>query len=88
MINYSQGLTVDSLSYKNVSLMLQQAAEITGGIAISVDNFQDFTEALQRFVFIDDFKDCFDRPKFEQNVDHRALCFCHQKIVNTGFACS
>ncbi|KAJ1884336.1 RNA polymerase II transcription factor B subunit 4 [Kickxella alabastrina] len=72
------------------SVFLQQAAEISGGNYLRVDTARG--ESLLQTLLFTCLADHYTReilyfPGNEQ-IDFRATCFCHKKVVDIGFVCS
>ncbi|KAG0263122.1 RNA polymerase II transcription factor B subunit 4 [Actinomortierella ambigua] len=70
------------------AVFLQQASHITGGIYIRLDDPHGLLQFLM-FSFLPDVysRDYLYLPGQDQ-VDFRAACFCHKKIVDIGYVCS
>ncbi|KAI9026289.1 RNA polymerase II transcription factor B subunit 4 [Hyaloraphidium curvatum] len=69
------------------SSMLQQAASISNGVYLRCSA----EEALQKLLFAylpDHYSRGYLRPIGNRNVDFRAACFCHRKVIDVGFVCS
>ncbi|KAG2181876.1 hypothetical protein INT44_008692 [Umbelopsis vinacea] len=67
---------------------LQQASHITGGVYLDVENPQ----ALLQYLLFSFLPERYARnyiclPNKEQ-VDFRAACFCHKRIIDIGYVCS
>lgn len=89
------GIAIDVLTLASASTFLQQAADATGGIHLSLISPTSHAGLLQTLMlgFLPD-------PTARQNlispsqtsgaggVDFRAACFCHRRIVDVGFVCS
>lgn len=83
-----QNVVVDSCVLGKVSSLLQQAADITGGICFNVPSLAALTQYLM-WVFL-------PRPGLRhklslppsEHVDYRAACFCHRNLIDVGFVCS
>jgi len=83
-----QNVVIDSCVLGNVSSLLQQAADITGGISFKAPDLAGLTQYLM-WVFL-------PRPSLRQKlslpppeeVDYRAACFCHRNLIDVGFVCS
>ncbi|KAJ2961600.1 hypothetical protein NQZ79_g3178 [Umbelopsis isabellina] len=67
---------------------LQQAAHITGGVYLDVENPQALLQYLL-FSFLPEryARNYLNLPNKEQ-VDFRAACFCHKRIIDIGYVCS
>lgn len=81
-------VAIDTLSLSGDATFLQQASFNTGGTFLAASNPQGLltylmfgliadTEARQSLV-----------PPTQDKVDFRAACFCHGKVIDTGFVCS
>ncbi|KAJ2823007.1 RNA polymerase II transcription factor B subunit 4 [Coemansia erecta] len=72
------------------SVFLQQAADITGGNYLSVDTNSE-ASLLQTLMFTclpDHYtRGILNAPGNEQ-IDFRATCFCHKRVVDVGYVCS
>ncbi|KAI3324006.1 transcription factor Tfb4 [Xylariaceae sp. AK1471] len=82
-------IPIDTLSLYDAPTFLQQAAFISGGIFISaVSNPRGLLSYLM-FGFLADVeaRKSLVTPT-QDSVDFRAACFCHRKVVDTGFICS
>ncbi|KAI7870043.1 TFIIH subunit Tfb4/p34 [Spinellus fusiger] len=83
------GIPVDVCKiYGEETAFLQQASTITGGVYVRVDNTQALLQYLM-FAFLPEryARNYLNLPNQDQ-VDFRAACFCHKKIVDIGFVCS
>ncbi|KAI8149159.1 TFIIH subunit Tfb4/p34 [Fennellomyces sp. T-0311] len=83
------GIPVDVCKvYGEETAFLQQAANITGGIYVKVENPQSLLQYLM-FAFLPEryARNFLNLPNQDQ-VDFRAACFCHKKIVDIGYVCS
>ncbi|KAI9021642.1 TFIIH subunit Tfb4/p34 [Phycomyces nitens] len=74
--------------YGEETAFLQQASNITGGVYVKVDNSQALLQYLM-FAFLPEryARNYLNLPNQDQ-VDFRAACFCHKKIVDIGYVCS
>eukprot|EP00732_Lithocolla_globosa_P002017 Lithocolla_globosa_v1_NODE_1181_length_2804_cov_32.701346.p1 type:complete len:281 gc:universal NODE_1181_length_2804_cov_32.701346:2739-1897(-) len=71
------------------STFLQQAAYITQGIYIRPDSTDTlFQQLLSLFVIDRHNRQFFKMPHSLQEVDFRAACFCHKRIIDVGLVCS
>ena len=84
-----QRLAIDVLALTpRSSSFLQQAADATHGIYMPLEHphgllqtlFQAFLPSLPSRAFL--------IPPGQVDVDFRAACFCHRKVVDVGFVCS
>ncbi|KAG0167965.1 RNA polymerase II transcription factor B subunit 4 [Apophysomyces sp. BC1015] len=83
------GIPVDVCKvYGEETAFLQQASNITGGVYARVDNPQALLQYLM-FAFLPEryARNFLNLPNQDQ-VDFRAACFCHKKIVDIGYVCS
>jgi transcription initiation factor TFIIH subunit 3 len=67
---------------------LQQASNITGGVYVKVENPQALLEYLMMAFLPDRYSRNYLNLPSQDQVDFRAACFCHKKIVDIGFVCS
>lgn len=72
------------------SNMLQQAADLTGGIYSRLENLVDIETVLFTAFLVD--KDQRDEEAAVLRrfvpIDYRATCVCHKKLIETGVVCS
>jgi len=70
------------------SVFLQQAAHITGGLFVQVPNLLALLPTLMS-VFLPDrhMRKLLVLPQ-KHNIDFRASCFCHKRLIDIGFVCS
>lgn len=88
-------IPIDILKLAGDTIFLQQAADATSGIYISLDSDTSRAGLLQYLMFAY-LPDQAARQHLivpgaaegEGGVDFRAACFCHRKIVDIGFVCS
>ncbi|KAI9492707.1 TFIIH subunit Tfb4/p34 [Zychaea mexicana] len=74
--------------YGEETAFLQQAANITGGIYVKVEDAQSLLQYLM-FAFLPErYARKFLNLPNEDQVDFRAACFCHKRIVDIGYVCS
>jgi len=67
---------------------LQQASHITGGIYYKPKKQAALLQYLTNIFLADGFARKFMNMPVQSNVDLRAACFCHKKVIQTGFVCS
>ncbi|KAI5860409.1 transcription factor Tfb4 [Durotheca rogersii] len=85
---------VDTLSLRGSPAFLQQAAFITGGTFVSTaDGDSAGPRGLLAYLMFGLLADAGARRAFfvsptQDSVDFRAACFCHRRVVDTGFVCS
>ncbi|KAI5815502.1 TFIIH subunit Tfb4/p34 [Pyronema omphalodes] len=79
---------VDICKIAGDTVFLQQASDATGGVYMQLEH----PEALLQYLLTAFIADPATRrhlvPPSQVNVDFRAACFCHKKIVDIGFVCS
>ncbi|KXJ29229.1 General transcription factor IIH subunit 3 [Exaiptasia diaphana] len=79
---------IDSCSLHQSSGFLQQAADVTGGVYLKID---ETLSLLQHLLWLylpgHHTRDMLVLPS-SQDIDYRAACFCHRKLVDIGFVCS
>ncbi|KAI1816621.1 TFIIH subunit Tfb4/p34 [Poronia punctata] len=82
-------IPIDTLSLYGDPTFLQQAAFITGGIFLSAASNPRGLLSYLMFGFLSDTQ---ARKSLivptQDSVDFRAACFCHRKVVDTGYVCS
>jgi len=83
-----QNVIVDSCVLGKPSSLLQQAADITGGISLKAPSLAGLTQYLM-WVFLPRpaLRSKLSLPPSEQ-IDYRAACFCHRNLIDVGFVCS
>jgi len=82
------GVPVDTCMVDRESGLLQQGADITGGLYLKVPNLDSLFQFLS-WVFLPDvdMRSQLGMPAGAK-VDYRAACFCHRNLVDIGFVCS
>ncbi|KAJ2600874.1 RNA polymerase II transcription factor B subunit 4 [Coemansia sp. RSA 1721] len=72
----------------NDSVFLQQAADISGGTYLKLNTGDSLLQTLM-FTFLADHytREIMFMPGNEQ-IDFRATCFCHKRVIDIGFVCS
>ncbi|ORY95875.1 TFIIH subunit Tfb4/p34 [Syncephalastrum racemosum] len=83
------GIPVDVCKiYGEETAFLQQASNITGGVYVTLSNSQALLQNLM-FAFLPEryARNFLNLPNQDQ-VDFRAACFCHKKVVDIGYVCS
>ena len=68
--------------------LLQQAADATGGTYISLSHPQGLLQYLLFAYLPDATSRKYLIAPTEREVDFRAACFCHRRVVDIGFVCS
>ncbi|KTW28838.1 hypothetical protein T552_01467 [Pneumocystis carinii B80] len=81
-------IPIDVCKIGKDTVFLQQASDATKGIYLHLDKPKSLLQYLM-MVFLPDQKvrQYLVLP-FQLNVDFRAACFCHKKIVDIGYVCS
>ncbi|KAI7902307.1 TFIIH subunit Tfb4/p34 [Cokeromyces recurvatus] len=74
--------------YGDETGFLQQASNITGGVYVRVENPHALLEYLMMAFLPDRYSRNYLNLPSQDQVDFRAACFCHKKIVDIGFVCS
>jgi transcription initiation factor TFIIH subunit 3 len=74
--------------YGEETAFLQQASNITGGVYVKVENPQALLEYMMMAFLPDRYSRNYLTLPSQDQVDFRAACFCHKKIVDIGFVCS
>ncbi|CAO3607720.1 unnamed protein product [Cunninghamella blakesleeana] len=83
------GIPVDVCKiFGQESAFLQQAANITGGVYIKVDNSQALLQYLMFSFLPERYARNFLKLPSQDQVDFRAACFCHKNIVDIGYVCT
>ena len=86
-------IAIDVLSLHGQATFLQQAAHITRGTFVSG---AEHPQGLLTYLLMGfgggsasrDAANAFVQPVGSEGVDFRGACFCHRRIVDTGFVCS
>ena len=85
------GVPVDTCMMDRESGLLQQGADITGGLYVKVPNIDSLFQFLS-WIFLPDVGQGGLRSQLGMpttaKVDYRAACFCHRNLVDIGFVCS
>eukprot|EP00095_Tigriopus_kingsejongensis_P011578 maker-scaffold297_size217559-snap-gene-0.27 protein:Tk11578 transcript:maker-scaffold297_size217559-snap-gene-0.27-mRNA-1 annotation:"general transcription factor iih subunit 3" len=84
------GVVIDTCMLEKDAGLLQQGADITGGVYRKVDS-RHFPALLQflTWIFLPDtrLREALSLPSMDR-VDYRAACFCHRNLIDIGFVCS
>ncbi|EYC33061.1 hypothetical protein Y032_0002g580 [Ancylostoma ceylanicum] len=82
------GICVDVVSLVESSPLLQQAADITGGIFLQVEQPSRLLSSMMTHLLGDpSSRSLFPHPTLKE-VDYRASCACHHELVSSGWVCS
>ncbi|EMC91652.1 hypothetical protein BAUCODRAFT_300256 [Baudoinia panamericana UAMH 10762] len=83
---------IDVLKLAGDPVFLQQAADTTGGIYMSLSTSTARAGLLQYLMFAylmdQTARNHLIAPGEGEGVDFRAACFCHKRVVDIGFVCS
>lgn len=82
------GVPIDACILERDSGLLQQGADITGGLYVRVDRLDSLVQFLI-WLFLPEtpLRKKLGLPA-PTKVDYRAACFCHRQLVDVGFVCS
>lgn len=81
-------IAIDTMSLSGNSTFLQQACFNTNGIFLEVSHPKGLLSYLMFGLITDtEARNALITPTHD-TVDFRAACFCHGKVVDTGFVCS
>ncbi|KAI9158657.1 RNA polymerase II transcription factor B subunit 4 [Paramyrothecium foliicola] len=81
-------VAIDTLALAGEPTFLQQACFNTNGTFLVAENLQGFLTYLMFGLIADtEARESLIAPTHD-SVDFRAACFCHGKVVDTGFVCS
>lgn len=83
------GVAIDVLKLAGDTVFLQQACDATGGVYLRPERPQGLLQYLM-MAFLPDAtaRRALVMPGTGGEVDFRAACFCHRRIVDVGFVCS
>lgn len=81
-------VAIDTLSLSGDPTFLQQACYNTGGTFLSAPNPQGILTYLMFGLVADTEARRSLVPPTHDTVDFRAACFCHGRVIDTGFVCS
>ncbi|KAI8802445.1 TFIIH subunit Tfb4/p34 [Cladochytrium replicatum] len=86
---FIQGIKLDVCKvYGPESVFMPQAAHITGGVFLEITHRDELLQhLLYAFLAEPSIRTTLSLPGKDE-VDFRAACFCHKKIVEVGFVCS
>lgn len=79
---------IDACTLLDDSNLLQQASNLTNGLYFKIPQINGLLNYLL-WLYLPDYntrKMLVYPPKVQ--VDYRAACFCHQKLIDTGYVCS
>lgn len=81
-------IPIDTLSLSGADTFMQQAAFITSGTFLKATEPRGLLQYLMMGLMPDgEARAALVSPR-HHSVDFRAACFCHGKVVDTGFVCS
>jgi transcription initiation factor TFIIH subunit 3 len=81
-------IPIDVLKLHDESTFLQQASDATDGIYIAPDTPEGLLQYLMMAFLPDQTSRKYLILPSQSNVDFRAACFCHKKVIDVGFVCS
>ncbi|XP_067944859.1 general transcription factor IIH subunit 3-like [Watersipora subatra] len=82
------GVVIDACLFNHDSGLLQQACDITKGIYLRIPHMKGLLQYLL-WTFLPDpqTREKMSMPPRSQ-VDYRAACFCHRRLIDRGYVCS
>ncbi|KAL6058239.1 General transcription and DNA repair factor IIH subunit TFB4 [Balamuthia mandrillaris] len=84
-----QNIPVDScILSSHESTFLQQAAHLTDGIYLKPSRQDGLLQYLLSTFIVDCYSRRFLYLPRQTDVDYRASCFCHKKVIDMGYVCS
>lgn len=83
-----QDVVIDCCALISNSGFMQQASDITSGLYFTVEDLTGLLEyLLWMFLPEPDLRTKLNMPSSVQ-IDYRAACFCHKRLLDVGFVCS
>ncbi|TGZ83864.1 Tfb4-domain-containing protein [Ascodesmis nigricans] len=79
---------IDIAKISGDTVFLQQASDSTGGVYMQLERPQALLQYLLSCFMPDPATRRHLIPPNQVNVDFRAACFCHKRVVDIGFVCS
>ncbi|OQV17681.1 General transcription factor IIH subunit 3 [Hypsibius exemplaris] len=79
---------IDACVLGEDSILLQQAVDLTGGLYVKVENPGGVVQVLNSVFILDGAERSTMSVPEKIQVDYRAACFCHQKLIEVGYVCS
>ncbi|KAI9836472.1 MAG: hypothetical protein M1819_001504 [Sarea resinae] len=83
-----QRIPIDILKIAGDTVFLQQASDATRGIYLPLDPRQGLLQYLMMAYLPSPLTRQHLIPPTQVNVDFRAACFCHKRVVDVGYVCS
>lgn len=83
-----QKVPIDVLKLLNPTVFLQQAADATGGVYMQPDAPAGMLQYLMMAFLPDHVARKYLILPTKADVDFRAACFCHKRVMDIGFVCS
>ncbi|KAI9679536.1 MAG: RNA polymerase II transcription factor B subunit 4 [Caeruleum heppii] len=80
-------IPIDVLKLLSPSTFLQQAADATGGVYLAPQSPQGILQYLMMAYLPDQTARMHLVRPTQVDVDFRAACFCHKRVVDVGFVC-
>lgn len=81
-------IPIDICKVAGDTVFLQQASDATRGIYMALEQPQGLLQYLMMGFLPDQTSRRYLVLPTQVNVDFRAACFCHKKVVDVGFVCS
>ncbi|MCJ1363686.1 RNA polymerase II transcription factor B subunit 4 [Acarospora aff. strigata] len=81
-------IPIDICKIAGDTVFLQQASDATRGIYMALEQPQGLLQYLMMGFLPDQTSRRYLVLPTQVNVDFRAACFCHKKVVDVGFVCS
>lgn len=81
-------IPIDICKVAGDTVFLQQASDATRGIYMALEQPQGLLQYLMMAFLPDQTSRRYLVLPTQVNVDFRAACFCHKKVVDVGFVCS
>ena len=81
-------IPIDIAKIAGDTVFLQQASDATKGIFMQLEHPQGLLQYLMMGFLPDATSRRFLISPTQAGVDFRAACFCHRKVIDTGYVCS
>ena len=87
-LKFSKNVMIDSCILKEDSSLLQQASNLTNGFYFKIPQINGLLNyLLWLFLPNESARKILVYPP-NAEVDYRAACFCHRKLIDVGYVCS
>lgn len=83
-----QKVVIDIAKIGGDAVFLQQASDATNGLYQNIKSGQSLLQTLMMLFLPDQATRKFLNLPVAANVDFRAACFCHKRVLDVGFVCS